>query len=411
MKSEIIIILLLSTFYLAAASFLNEYRRAEVVGILQYDSSEGNLRLIGLRPGMEQKFHLNIPNWVLYRTRKTGKYLLPLKKKENFLIPLGENYDLPLIQDNFFPYQHFLVQYLSVKSPELEIIFLRKALSNNTIPGMRTPILQRLVELGEFSQPFSNSQIIYWRNLYLSGILHIPEKRLVLQSLSYCNFFGLKMVFEYALRDNRLCELAGRLYREKDKAGFETLMLKYISDNQNWRIALRQSELLYDNKDCISQLYRRFDKKNPFNSDLKYFIPVLCIENFQDGSPVIQQILETDKDPTHFELFRRIAFWINRTNATPYVKSIHIYLQNHSQTEYLKQSVIYPTLLCALCKAKDQFGNILTIEYLSALKRKNKPAQLDVALELFRAENPNHFSLEELIEAYKQRVIKAKNKK
>ena len=411
MKSGFILFFVITSISWANASFLAEYRRTGVIAILQYDQTEQNLRLIGFQPGFSKKVNLDIPDWVLYRTRSKGKYFLPLQKTGSNFTSTGKNYDLPLIQGNLIPYQNFLIRYQTVNSLQQVQSFLLKELSNNTIPGMRKPILQRLVELGEFSKPFSQSQIIYWRNLYFSGILDIPERRLVLQELSRCNLLGTEMIFERALQDIRLCSLAGRLFFEKDKIGFETLMLKYLSNNLQWKTALRQSELLYHNRDCMSQLYGRFDKKNPFNEDLKYFIPVLCIEDFQEGSPVIRQILETDKDPTHFELFHRVAFWVNKTNPLPYAKSIHIFLQNHARTEYLKQSMIYPTLLCALCRAKDHSGYILAIDYLSSLRKKSNPPQLNVALELFRAENPSCFSLEELIADLKQRISQPQKKR
>lgn len=187
MKSGFILFFVITSIFWANASFLAEYRRTGVIAILQYDQTEQNLRLIGFQPGFSKKVNLDIPDWVLYRTRSKGKYFLPLQKTGSNFTSTGKNYDLPLIQGNLIPYQNFLIRYQTVNSLQQEQSFLLKELSNNTIPGMRKPILQRLVELGEFSKPFSQSQIIYWRNLYFSGILDIPERRLVLQELSRCN--------------------------------------------------------------------------------------------------------------------------------------------------------------------------------------------------------------------------------
>lgn len=328
------------------------------------------------------------PQWLFEFTRIPGIYPIPLKDGQVISGP----YHLPLLKKNFKGIIAFFDHYRKLPANE-EKEFLFNLLQNQNT--FSESILHRLSALGIFRRPLSKYEISIFQKLYLSGVLQISEKRFLLEGLGQKNFYCTKMIFENALEDQNICELAGQIYYKEDKLGFIQLMLHYAHTDTNWEIALRQSERLFNQPEYLQLLYRRYHKDMP-PQKLKYFIPILLGSNRNTYILEVAEILQRPSNGNNFELFRQTIKWIYRLHEEKYVNELKKFLKKNINNEFICKSNILPMIWVILCRAHDAEGYRLTHDGLLKLKKEGHIEQ-SIAFTIFRQEYPQCKTFNELI--------------
>jgi hypothetical protein len=345
-------------------------------------------KFLSLLSGKPFKISTVTPPWIYEFTRLPGFYPIPLKDGQVISGP----YHLPLLGKNFKGITAFFDYYRKLPANE-EKEFLFKLLQSQN--NFSESILHRLSALGNFRQPLSKYEIAVFQKLYLSGCLQVSEKRFLLENLGQTNFHCTKIIFEKALADISVCDLAGQIYYKEDQLGFSQLMLRYAQTDTNWEIALRQSERLFGQLDCLQLLRRHYHKDMP-PQKLKYFIPILLGINKNTYVPEVAEILQRPSNGKNFELFRQTVKWLYRLQSETYVIDLKKFLQKNMDNEFICESNILPMIWVILCKAHDSEGYRLAYDGLLKLKKKGSIEQ-SVALAIFRQEYPQCKTFDEII--------------
>ena len=145
-----------------------------------------------------------------------------------------------------------------------------------------------------------------------------------------------------------------------------------------------------------------FDRKNPQKNSAD-FIPLLFVKarNNSYNEGIIKSLLTGSKKTKSFELYRKLAYWLNHSKTNDFKDEIKQFLINNKRNSYITESIIYPTMLSALKKSGHPQSNELLLEYLETLKTRNNKQLTDQVCILFKKNNQPNPTLDELISSLK----------
>ena len=145
-----------------------------------------------------------------------------------------------------------------------------------------------------------------------------------------------------------------------------------------------------------------FDRKNLQNNSAD-FIPLLFVKakNNSYNEGIIKSLLTGSKNTKSFELYRKLAYWLNHSKANDFKDEIMQFLINNKKNSYITESIIYPTMLSALKKSGHPQANRLLLEYLENLKMRNNKQLADQVCILFKKNNQPNPTIDSLIKSLK----------
>jgi len=272
----------------------------------------------------------------------------------------------------------------------------------NQQSGIRFAALKRLQEIGFFNQAFDKNMASFFKEFYAKTNLSVPERRLLLEALAIFNFNHMTEIYVLALSDHNISKLSGQIFYVKNRDLFTGVVKKYISNEKLWKIALKQSDFFVEDEDFVNNAIKWFDRKNPQNNSAD-FIPLLFAKTKRNyyNENIIKELLTNSKNTKAFELYRKLAYWLNHSNADKFKDEIIQFLTNNKRNPYISDSIIYPTMLAALKKSGHPQANKMLLEYLENLKtRKNKQLTDQVCI-LFKGNNQPNPTIDSLINSLK----------
>ena len=272
----------------------------------------------------------------------------------------------------------------------------------NQQSAIRFAALKRMQENGFFNSAFDKNTIAFFKDFYTKNNLTVPEKRLLLEAFSTCNFNQMTEVYILALSDSSLSKLSGQIFYVKNRDLFTGVVKKYISNEKLWNTALKQSEFFIEDEEFINKAMKWFDRKNPQKNSAD-FIPLLFAKTRYSyhNESIIKALLISSKNTKSFELYRTLAYWLNHSQSDKYKDEIMQFLVNNKRNQYITESIIYPTMLSALKKSGHPQSKKLLLEYLETLKTRNNKQLTDQVCILFKKNNKPNPTLDELISSLK----------
>ena len=330
-----------------------------------------------------------------FSTLKAGTYIFPVKSGEILSFPYPElNVDNP---ENTYS---LLLRFKQLQTKD-EASFLMGNLLNQQ-SGIRFAALRRLQEIGFFNLTFDKKTALFFREFYAKTNLSVPEKRMLLEALSISNFNQMTEIYILALSDHNISKLSGQIFYIKNRDLFKSIVKKYISNEKLWKIALEQSEFFVEDEEFAANAMKWFDRKNLQNNSAD-FIPLLFVKaknnSFNEG--IIKSLLTGSKNTKSFELYQKLAYWLNHSKTNDFKDEIKQFLINNKRNSYITESIIYPTMLSALKKSGHPQSNELLLEYLETLKTRNNKQLTDQVCILFKKSNTPNPTLDELISSLK----------
>ena len=328
-------------------------------------------------------------------TLKAGIYIFPVKSGKILSFPYPElNVDNP---ENTYS---LLLRFKQLQTQD-EASFLMGNLLNQQ-SGIRFATLKRLQEIGFFNLAFDKNTASFFKEFYAKINLSVPEKRMLLEALSISNFNQMTEIYILALSDHNISKLSGQIFYIKNGDLFKNIVKKYISNEKLWKIALKQSDFFVEDEDFVNNAMKWFDRKKPQNNSAD-FVPLLFAKTKRDyyNEIIIKELLTNSKNTKAFELYRKLAYWLNHSNADKFKDEIIQFLANNKRNPYISESIIYPTMLVALKKSGHPQTNKMLLEYLENLKmRKNKQLTDQVCI-LFKRNNQPNPTIDSLINSLK----------
>jgi len=272
----------------------------------------------------------------------------------------------------------------------------------NQQSGIRFAALKRLQEIGFFNLTFNKNTALFFREFYAKTNLSVPEKRMLLEALSISNFNQMTEIYILALSDHNISKLSGQIFYIKNRDLFKSIVKKYISNEKLWKTALEQSEFFIEDEEFVNKAMKWFDRKNPQKNSAD-FIPLLFVKarNNSYNEGIIKSLLTGSKNTKSFELYRKLAYWLNHSKTNDFKDEIKQFLINNKRNSYITESIIYPTMLSALKKSGHPQSNELLLEYLETLKTRNNKQLTDQVCILFKKSNTPNPTLDELISSLK----------
>jgi hypothetical protein len=272
----------------------------------------------------------------------------------------------------------------------------------NQQSGIRFAALKRLQETGFFNQAFDKNTASFFKEFYAKTNLSVPERRLLLEALAIFNFNHMTEIYVLALSDHNISKLSGQIFYVKNRDLFTSIFKKYISNEKLWTIALKQSDFFIEDEYFVNNAMKWFDRKNPQNNSAD-FVPLLFAKtkcNYYNEN-IIKELLTNSKNTKAFELYRKLAYWLNHSNADKFKDEIIQFLANNKRNPYISESIIYPTMLAALKKSGHPQANKMLLEYLENLKMRNNKQVTDQVCILFKRNNQPNPTIDSLINSLK----------
>ena len=341
------------------------------------------------------KTQLNKESSLRFGTLKAGTYIFPVKSGEILSFPYPElNVSNP---ENTYS---LLLRFKQLQTKD-EASFLMGNLLNQQ-SGIRFAALKRLQEIGFFNLTFDKNTALFFREFYAKTNLSVPEKRMLLEALSISNFNQMTEIYILALSDHNISKLSGQIFYIKNRDLFKSIVKKYISNEKLWKTALEQSEFFIEDEEFANKAMKWFDRKNPQNNSAD-FIPLLFVKarNNSYNEGIIKSLLTGSKNTKSFELYRKLAYWLNHSKANDFKDEIMQFLINNKRNSYITESIIYPTMLSALKKSGHPQANRLLLEYLENLKIRNNKQLADQVCILFKKNNQPNPTVDSLIKSLK----------
>ena len=342
------------------------------------------------------KISADIQNINLFMRSKAGIYLFPAKNGRvlNFMHP-----------------------YFSVKNPEItyslllrfqnmkikdEAQFLIGNFLKQTDANIRITALKRMAENQFFNDPFEPNTARFFQNFYTDNSLSVPEKRLLLEYFAIRNFNPMTEVFILALSDSCTAKLSGKIFYAQNRDLFSSIIKKYVSNKKLWRTAIKQSDFFIEDKEFIDESMKWFDYKNPQNNPAD-FIPLFFSRTAKPkhNELIIKELLSDSKNTAAYELYRRLAFWLDQSNSKQFKNEIMQFLVQNRNNHGVTDGIIYPTMLSVLRKSGHPQATKMLLEYLIILKKRNNKPLAEKVCILFRKENQANPTLDELIQGLK----------
>ena len=330
-----------------------------------------------------------------FSTLKAGTYIFPVKSGEILSFPYPElNVSNP---ENTYS---LLLRFKQLQTKD-EASFLMGSLLNQQ-SGIRFAALKRLQEIGFFNLTFDKNTALFFREFYAKTNLSVPEKRMLLEALSISNFNQMTEIYILALSDHNISKLSGQIFYIKNRDLFKSIVKKYISNEKLWKTALEQSEFFVEDEEFAAKAMKWFDRKNLQNNSAD-FIPLLFVKarNNSYNEGIIKSLLTGSKNTKSFELYRKLACWLNHSKANDFKDEIMQFLINNKRNSYITESIIYPTMLSALKKSGHPQANRLLLEYLENLKMRNNKQLTDQVCILFKRNNQPNPTIDSLINSLK----------
>ena len=330
-----------------------------------------------------------------FSTLKAGTYIFPVKSGEILSFPYPElNVSNP---ENTYS---LLLRFKQLQTKD-EASFLMGSLLNQQ-SGIRFAALKRLQEIGFFNLAFNKNTASFFKEFYAKTNLSVPEKRMLLEALSISNFNQMTEIYILALSDHNISKLSGQIFYIKNRDLFKSIVKKYISNEKLWKTALEQSEFFVEDEEFAAKAMKWFDRKNLQNNSAD-FIPLLFVKarNNSYNEGIIKSLLTGSKNTKSFELYRKLACWLNHSKANDFKDEIMQFLINNKRNSYITESIIYPTMLSALKKSGHPQANRLLLEYLENLKMRNNKQLADQVCILFKKNNQPNPTVDSLIKSLK----------
>lgn len=330
-----------------------------------------------------------------FSTLKAGTYIFPVKSGKILSFPYPElNVDNP---ENTYS---LLLRFKQLQTKD-EASFLMGNLLNQQ-SGIRFAALKRLQEIGFFNLTFDKNTALFFREFYAKTNLSVPEKRMLLEALSISNFNQMTEIYILALSDHNISKLSGQIFYIKNRDLFKSIVKKYISNEKLWKTALEQSEFFIEDEEFVNKAMKWFDRKNPQKNSAD-FIPLLFVKarNNSYNEGIIKSLLTGSKNTKSFELYRKLACWLNHSKTNDFKDEIKQFLINNKRNSYITESIIYPTMLSALKKSGHPQANRLLLEYLENLKMRNNKQLADQVCILFKKNNQPNPTVDSLIKSLK----------
>lgn len=277
--------------------------------------------------------------------------------------------------------------------PEREAEWLRRRLEALPPSPEALALLERLAAIGEFRYPLAAAERERWKSLLLNGKLGIAPRRFLQTQLFEANFLPQPEFAAELLKDPVLGEATAERYSERNRAGFETLMLAWCNDSALRNVALRYSARMAGNSLYRKQMLAAFPKPTP--EQLLFLIPVYAEEFRGSESKELKSMLSSTRFAGDFRRLHLLAEWIWRTDPKPYAAEIGQLLRRERNNRDLERSVIYPLLLASLCRAGDGDGIRTSITYLERLK---DPAQVENAKRIWGDGMTGQVTLERIVD-------------
>lgn len=282
--------------------------------------------------------------------------------------------------------------------PEREAAWLRNRLETLPPSPEALALLERLAAIGEFLYPLPTADLERWKSLLMKEKLGVAPRRFLQTQLFEANFLPQPEFAAVLLKDPVLGEVTAERYSERNRTGFETLMLAWGDDP-----ALRNAALAHSSRMAGNPLYRKqmlgaFPKPDPEQRLL--LVPVYAEEYRGRESNELKEILATTQFSGGFRQLLVVAEWIWRTDPAPYVAEIGQLLRRERNNRDLERSVLYPLLLASLCRAGDADGIRASIAYL---KKLNDPARIANAKRIWGGKMTGQVTLERIIDELETR--------
>lgn len=326
---------------------------------------------------------------------KSGTYIFPVKSG------IALRFSYPELNMNNPENTYSLLMRFKQLQTKDEASFIMGNLLNQQ-SGIRFAALKRLQETGFFNQAFDKNTASFFKEFYAKANLSVPEKRMLLEAFSISNFNQMTEIYVLALSDHNISKLSGQIFYVKNRDLFTSIVKKYISNEKLWKIALKQSDFFVDDEEFADKAMKWFDRKNPQNNPPD-FIPLLFVKtnNNYYNEGIIKGLLTNSKNTKSFELYKKLAYWLNHSQPDKYKDEIVQFLANNKRNQYITESIIYPTMLAALKKSGHPQANKMLLEYLENLKmRKNKQLTDQVCI-LFKRNNQPNPTIDSLINSLK----------
>lgn len=386
---------------------------ADEIGIVNSQKRGKDLKLAGFLSGKKSDVKIKFPNWFVWQARTPGEYLLPLTKKDSGYLICGQRYNIPAIKSgDAVKYNELIGQYKKLK-PEEEKDFLKKVICNDEYSSLALACLHRLNGIGEFSRVMPKKDCNFWLVVYSQKNIDIGFKRYLLYNISRSNFLNSIAMFEAAMKDSKLSNMAGSIFAKKDKKRFEKLMILWLADDKLRSFALANSQNMIKNPAYVSAAMKYFKPEN--KKELIYFIPVLCATSNSKGQKFIKTFLTTAKDKKDFMLYLAVLKNISDSRSTAYTKELKGFLKNHNDDRFVMGGIVYPQILVCLCLANDADGYKQTLEYISKLKPESKQrsdkAKISNFMRVFHLYNARLNKLDDLKKDIQIKLAKAKTQK
>ena len=326
---------------------------------------------------------------------KAGTYIFPVKSGEILSFPYPElNVSNP---ENTYS---LLLRFKQLQTKDEASFLIGNMLNQQS--GIRFATLKRLQEIGFFNLAFDKNTALFFREFYAKTNLSVPEKRMLLEALSISNFNQMTEIYILALSDHNISKLSGQIFYIKNRDLFKSIVKKYIANEKLWKIALEQSEFFVEDEEFAAKAMKWFDRKNLQNNSAD-FIPLLFVKakNNSYSEGIIKSLLTGSKNTKSFELYRKLAYWLNHSKANDFKDEIMQFLINNKRNSYITESIIYPTMLSALKKSGHPQANRLLLEYLENLKMRNNKQLADQVCILFKKNNQPNPTIDSLINSLK----------
>ena len=330
-----------------------------------------------------------------FSTLKAGTYIFPVKSGEILSFPYPElNVDNP---ENTYS---LLLRFKQLQTKDESSFIMGNLLNQQS--GIRFAALKRLQETGFFNQAFDKNTASFFKEFYTKTNLSVPERRLLLEALAIFNFNRMTEVYVLALSDHNISKLSGQIFYVKNRDLFTSIVKKYISNEKLWTIALKQSDFFIEDEDFVNNAIKWFDRKNPQNNSAD-FIPLLFAKTKRNyyNENIIKELLTSSKNTKSFELYRKLAYWLNHSKADNFKDEIIQFLANNKRNPYISESIIYPTMLAALKKSGHPQSNKMLLEYLENLKMRDNKQLTDQVCILFKRNNQPNPTIDSLINSLK----------
>ena len=325
----------------------------------------------------------------------SGTYIFPVKSGEVL------SFSFPNLKvENAENVYSLLLRFKQLQTKD-EASFLICNLLNQQ-SAIRFAALKRMQENGFFNSSFDKNTVDFFKDFYTKNNLTVPEKRLLLEAFSTCNFNQMTEVYILALSDSPVAKLSGQIFYIKNRDLFKSIVKKYISNEKLWKTALEQSEFFVEDEEFAAKAMKWFDRKNLQNNSAD-FIPLLFVKarNNSYNEGIIKSLLTGSKNTKSFELYRKLAYWLNHSKTNDFKDEIKQFLINNKRNSYITESIIYPTMLSALKKSGHPQANRLLLEYLENLKMRNNKQLADQVCILFKKNNQPNPTVDSLIKSLK----------